>query len=94
MSVEAEFTRFCGTNVRYVSHETPHSRTLRIHFEIVNVPGEAARKQVISGYLANGLALTLKRLVRKMADRARLLAYNATGQRAADMAQLLKGKTV
>lgn len=87
--VKTEFERHCGAAVKYLSHDIKHHQ-LTIGYEIPSIE----RKRYIHGHLSNGLDTTLRDAAHRIAKSAFDDAYVLTGQRDAEMGQLLQGKTV
>lgn len=87
--VKREFTRLCGPDVTYVGHEILQGgRRLAVEFKTPAVEGSVWSYHE----LRNGTSWALRDATKACAKLAFDYAYAATGKRAADMAQLLKGK--
>jgi len=90
VDVAGLFKAYCGPSALLAGWRK-EGKTLTLEYTI---PALGEEKRKIVCHLRNGLDQVLRRQVIRCADSARNDAYIATGQRAADMAQLLKGKLV
>lgn len=90
VDVAGLFKAYCGPSAKFAGWRKD-GRTLTIEYTI---PALSDEKKKIVCNLRNGLDQILRRQVIRCADSARNDAYMATGQWAADVQQLLRGKLV
>lgn len=89
MDVKATFELWAGDDVRYVGHERT-GRSIEITYRIPKVDGE--RKFHVDVLITSGVPSAVHAAIKRCAGAAQTDAYRRTGQRDADMANLMQGK--